>query len=108
MSEYTVHPWLGGFSTAGVLIHNSFQEWDRHPVSTAIETLDISAMEFPNITVCPPRNKYTSLNVDISLIDDGEFKLDDKTRKKSIDSAYHTAFEGFNFKLKKLFLCTKI
>ena len=30
-----------------------------------IETLSISELEFPNVTVCPPRNSFTNLNPDI-------------------------------------------
>ena len=30
-----------------------------------IKTLPISELEFPNVTVCPPRNSFTNLNPDI-------------------------------------------
>ena len=52
---------LGGFIGAGVLIHQSFAEWSSSPVSTTIETLSISQLDFPNVTVCPARNSFTSL-----------------------------------------------
>ena len=51
-----------GFIGAGVLINQSFSTWRASPVSTTIETLSISDLDFPNVTVCPPRNSLTSLN----------------------------------------------
>ena len=63
--------WLGvviaGFSGAGVLIYQSFADWAGSPVSTTIETLPITKLEFPNVTVCPPRNTFTSLNPDLVM-----------------------------------------
>ena len=36
---------------------------------TTIETLPISEMRFPKVTVCPPKNSFTDLNYDIILAD---------------------------------------
>ena len=52
---------IGGFIGAGVLIHESFSSWATSPVSTTIEILPISDLDFPNVTVCPARNSFTSL-----------------------------------------------
>ena len=61
--------WLGvviwGFTGAGLLIQQSFSSWAVSPISTTIETLPISELEFPNVTVCPPRKSFTNLNPDI-------------------------------------------
>ena len=60
---------LAGFSTAGYLIQQSFQSWAQSPVSTTVETLPISEITFPKITVCPPRNTFTDLNYDLMLVE---------------------------------------
>ena len=63
--------WVGvvftGFSVAGVLIQQAFSSWASSPISTTIETLPISDLDFPNVTVCPPRNSFTSLNPDLLM-----------------------------------------
>ena len=60
---------LAGFSTAGYLIQQSFQSWAESPVKTTVETLPISEITFPKITVCPPRNTFTDLNYDLMAIE---------------------------------------
>ena len=42
---------IGGFSGAGYLIHVSFDNWKQSPILTTIETLPISQITFPNVTV---------------------------------------------------------
>ena len=56
---------ITGFTCAGLLINQAFSSWATSPVSTTIETLPISDLDFPNVTVCPPRNSFTSLNPDL-------------------------------------------
>ena len=56
---------IAGFTGAAVLINQSFSSWADSPISTTIETMPISELEFPNVTVCPPRNSLTNLNPDI-------------------------------------------
>ena len=60
---------LAGFSTAGYLIQQSFQSWAESPVKTTVETLPISEITFPKITVCPPRNTFTDLNYDLMAVE---------------------------------------
>ena len=59
---------ITGFSGAAVLIHMSFQAWEESPVSTTIETIPITELTFPKVTVCPPKNSYTDLNYDLMMI----------------------------------------
>ena len=54
-----------GFIGAGLMIRQSFSEWASRPVSTTIETLPISGIPFPNISVCPPRSSFTTLIPDL-------------------------------------------
>ena len=51
-----------GFSGAGILIYQSFDDWNKNPVTTTIETLPIAEASFPKVTVCPPRNTLLDLN----------------------------------------------
>ena len=84
---------LGGFSGAGYLIYQSFYNWDQSPISTTIETLPISQITYPKLTVCPPRNSYLNLNYDILHSD--SFKLDNHTRNVLFEYALKTVQEAF-------------
>ena len=55
-----------GFTGAGAIIYQSFQSWSEGPVKTTIETLPITDITFPKVTVCPPKNTYTDLNYDLN------------------------------------------
>ena len=46
---------LGGFGGGLLMIYESFENWRDRPITTSIDTLPISAITFPNVTVCPPR-----------------------------------------------------
>ena len=74
---------LTGFSGAFVLIRESFQSWSESPIRTTIETLPISELTFPKITVCPPRNIFTSFNYD--LVKMAELNIDNKFRNELMD-----------------------
>ena len=50
------------------MIHQSFQSWDESPISTNVDTLPISELKFPKVTVCPPKNSFTNLNYDLEII----------------------------------------
>ena len=58
---------IGGFTGAGILIHTAFQSWADSPVKTTEETLPITDIIFPKVTVCPPKNTYTDLNYDLMM-----------------------------------------
>ena len=58
---------LAGFATAGYLIQTSFQSWADSPIKTTDETLPISEIPFPKVTVCPPKNTFTDLNYDLMM-----------------------------------------
>ena len=50
------------FATAAYMINDSYKEWQESPVSTTITTHPITELEFPTVTVCPPRGSNTALN----------------------------------------------
>ena len=57
---------IGGFVGASLLIKESFDSWSESPIKTTIETLPISEITFPKVTVCPPKNTFTDLNYDLT------------------------------------------
>ena len=56
---------VSGFVTAGILIQNSVKAWNESPVSTTLETLPLSKVQFPIINICPPIHTTTSMNHDL-------------------------------------------
>ena len=86
---------LGGFSVAGYLIYTSFNNWKQSPISTTIETLPISQITFPNVTVCPPKNLFLNLNYDI--LQSENVKLDNNTREQLIEASLN-AFQDHFYK----------
>ena len=73
-----------GFSGAGYLIQQSFSSWATSPVSTTIETLSISELDFPKVSVCPARNSFTSLLPILTMA--RKVKLDETRRNEFV---YH-------------------
>ena len=80
---------IAGFTGAAALIRQSFSSWASSPISTTIETLPISDLDFPNVTVCPPRNSLTSLNPD--LLSSRNITLDEAERLRLVSAA---VFDG--------------
>ena len=76
---------ISGFSTAGYLIYSSFNNWNESPISTTIETLPISQITFPNVTICPPRNSYLNLNYD--LVQSEKLNLSNEAQNEILEFA---------------------
>ena len=58
---------ITGFIGAAFIIKESFDSWSESPVKTTIETLPISDIKLPKVTVCPPKNTFTDLNYDLMM-----------------------------------------
>ena len=58
---------IAGFTGAGVMIYQSFDNWAESPVKTTIEIHPITEITFPKVIVCPPRKTYTDLNYDLKM-----------------------------------------
>ena len=72
-----------GFGFAAYLIGNSYSEWIESPVSTVVTTKPISELEFPDVTVCPPRGSNTVLNLIMERVqDDWKWDLRDHLLRK--------------------------
>ena len=70
---------LISFVTAGYLIHDSFASWSTSPV---ISSVSIEDVDFPDITVCPPKDSNTILNHGIITSD--QIEIDNATRQELI------------------------
>ena len=79
---------LSGFSLASYLIYQSFQDWEENPITTTVETLPISKITFPKVSVCPPVKTLTNLNFD--LLNDGNMTLDNESRIELFKTALET------------------
>ena len=53
---------VSSFAFAISMITNAYLEWHESPVSTTITTHPITELEFPAVTVCPPRGSNTAVN----------------------------------------------
>ena len=88
--------WLGvviaGFTGSFLLIQQSFTSWADSPVSTTIETLPITEMDFPKVTVCPPRNSFTNLNYDLLRVENRT--LDEETKLELLDFLPEAVYDG--------------
>ena len=83
---------IGGFTGAGFLIYESFSNWKQSPISTTIETLPISQITFPKITICPPKNLFLNLNYDIRQAK--KIKLTNASRGKLFETAVNLFQNG--------------
>ena len=72
-----------GFFTAGYLINSSYKEWQASPISTSISTHPISELDFPTISVCPPKGSNTVLNYD--LMRTAKITLTDEDRQSLVN-----------------------
>ena len=59
---------IAGFTGAAFLIQTSFQNWSDSPITTTTEILPISQITFPKVTVCPPKDTYTDLNIVLDMM----------------------------------------
>ena len=90
---------LIGFCSAIYLIYLSFHNWNEHPIATTIETLPISQMTLPNVTICPPKNSLLNLNYDIVHSD--EFNVVNDTRNELFDYALDVIQDEFFHEMMK-------
>ena len=66
------------FSGAFVLINNSYSEWQKSPISTSITTFPLDDLDFPTITVCPPKGSNSALYPDLVKADNNSLSEDDR------------------------------
>ena len=67
-----------GFIGAGILIGKSYKEWQENPIATSITTHPIDELEFPVVTVCPPKDSNTALFSDLMRAENSSLTEDDR------------------------------
>ena len=67
------------FSIAIGMITSSYKEWQESPVSTTITTLPITELEFPTVTVCPPRRSNTAVNHVLQKVNDVNYTDEERS-----------------------------
>lgn len=77
-----------------------------HISTSTIETLPIINLPFPKITVCPPKNTYTDLNLDLMNVGNMTFENDLTNGNSTASQLLEGFVEYFQHKkiIKKLFI----
>ena len=88
---------LAGFIGAGFLINQSFANWQESPIKTYVETLPISEITFPKVTVCPPKNIFTNLNYELVMAENKTTNL--KNHMDFIQENFQRKIQEFNYKM---------
>ena len=87
------------FACAIHMITSSYKEWQESPVSTTITTHPITELEFPTVTVCPPRGSNTALNHLLEKVKDVNFTKEE--RQEMLDISREVFLEIPNKKYAK-------
>ena len=92
---------LVGFIGASLLIKESFDSWSESPIKTTLETLPISEIRFPKVTVCPPKNTFTDLNYDLLITENRTMteEMKDEMLKHVVENTYKDSFSMNNWSL---------
>ena len=72
-----------GFTGAFVLINNSYSAWQDSPIATTISTHPLASLDFPNVTVCPPKDSNTALYPDLMRANDSSLTEEDRESLQS-------------------------
>ena len=93
-----------GFSSAGYLINSSYSDWQNSPVSTSISTHPIADLDFPAVTVCPPKGSNTALNYDLMKADNKS--LTEQDRENLMSAIHDIIIEPSHQEFIRLMLAT--
>ena len=93
-----------GFVGAGILIGKSYKEWQDNPIATSITTHPIDDLDFPKVTICPPKNSNTALFHD--LVKAGNATLSDERKITLRKAAYNIFIEQTHYEYVKNMLAT--
>ena len=91
---------MAGFAVAAVLIQQSLSSWEANPVSTTLKIRPIEEIPFPRVTVCPPENTFTTLNLDMETM---ETKTLDQLTKKVLNDTLPSVIFDSDFEEKLSF-----
>ena len=89
---------LTGFSGAGLLIKEAFDNWTENPIKAHMDTRPISELKYPKVTVCPPKNTFTDLNYDLMLAENVTFteEMKDEMFRAAVEIAEEDVFTMSN------------
>ena len=92
---------IAGFVGASLIINESFDSWSESPIKTTIETLHISEISLPKVTVCPPKNTFTDLNYDLMMTENITLTEDmrDEMFKYALEVINDDVFSGNDWTL---------
>ena len=72
------------FAMAIMMITTSYKEWQESPVSTTITTHTIEELDFPSVTVCPPKGSNTAVNHVLQKVKSVNFTNQKTLHKRSL------------------------
>ena len=85
----------------------SFNGWSENPISTTVDYRPITDIPFPLVTVCPPRNTYTSLNLALRTVEN--ITLTSETREELTQWLPEIIFDSdFDYNFEKFSLATNL
>ena len=91
-----------GFILSGILITKSYKEWQKNPIATSITTHPIDDLDFPVVTICPPKDSNTALYHD--LVKAGNGTLSDRDKPTLKEAAFRIFMEETHKEyVKKMF-----
>ena len=72
---------------ATFLIYDSYADWQESPIATSISTHSLDSLDFPKVTVCPPKGSHTALNHDLMRLDNDSITEEDRSvlKKAALD-----------------------
>ena len=90
---------ITGFVGASLIIKESFESWSESPVKTTTETVPISELKLPKVTVCPPKNTFTDLNYDLMMTENMTMteKMRDEMFKYALEVINEDSFSENNW-----------
>ena len=80
------------FSIAIHMIESSYKEWQESPVSTTITTHPITELQFPDVTVCPPRGTNTAVNQVVEKVKNAN--ITERERQELVKMSKEVFFEN--------------
>ena len=92
---------IAGFTAGGCLVHQNFENWAENPVTTTVETLPITDIIFPKVTICPPANTYTNLNHDLMSAGNKTLLDDMKDDEEAADEKFYLIAHDLTEKVLK-------
>ena len=88
------------FASAIWMITDSYNDWKESPVSTTITTHPINELQFPEVTICPPRELNTLVNQALRKVKNTN--LTKVEREDLIDISKSVFFKSYATKMVEL------